>query len=254
MSFESIKHFKILFPLKKTLQIIFEVSIFNFMILNNTIPDGQAVLAPMAGVADSSFRLICRQLGAAMVFSEMVSADGLVHDNLRTKEYLFFRQSERPIAIQLFGSDALTMKKAVKLVEPFEPDFIDLNFGCPVKKVVRRGAGSALLKDVINLKKIAENVVTATKLPVIAKIRRGWDEKSVNAIEVAKILEQCGVKAVTIHPRTQAQQFKGSANWQIIREIKKSVSIPVIGNGDIRVAEDAKRMIDETNCDLVMIG
>lgn len=224
------------------------------MIFDKISLDGQVVLAPMAGITDSPFRIICREMGAAMVFSEMISADGIVQKNARTLQYLFFRPQERPIGFQLFGSDAATIATAVEIIEPYKPNFIDLNFGCPVKKVVSRGAGSALLKDISALKKIAEQTVRVSSIPVLAKIRRGWDEKSVNAIEVAKVLEQCGVSAITIHPRTQVQQYKGRSNWQLIREVKKAVSIPVIGNGDIQTPEDAKRMISETNCDLVMIG
>ncbi len=224
------------------------------MIFNDIKLGGLTVLAPMAGITDSSFRLICREMGASMVFSEMVSADGIVQQNARTLQYLFFRPQERPIGFQLFGSDAATIAAAVEIIEPYKPDFIDLNFGCPVKKVVRRGAGSALLKDIPALKKITEQTVRVSSIPVLAKIRRGWDEKNVNAIEVAKVLEQCGVSAITIHPRTQVQQYKGRSNWQLIREVKKAVSIPVIGNGDIQTPEDAKRMISETNCDLIMIG
>ena len=216
--------------------------------------DGRAILAPMAGVTDSSFRAICRKFGAAIVFTEMVSADGLVQRGKRTLEYLFFRVEERPIGLQLFGSDPDIMAKAITIAESYQPDFIDLNFGCPVKKVVKRGAGAALLKDVSMLSKIAEAAVRAANRPVIAKIRQGWDEKNKNAIEVAKVLEQCGVHAITIHPRTQAQQYSGHADWNVIRDIKNAVSVPVIGNGDIRCAEDARRMFDETHCDLVMIG
>ena len=216
--------------------------------------EGCVVLAPLAGVTDSSFRSLCRSMGAAIVFTEMISADGLLQKNVQTLDYLFFRDNERPIGFQLFGSDPHTMAKAVEIVEPFQPDFIDLNFGCPVKKVVTRGAGAALLKDIKLLRKITEQVVRISTIPVFAKIRKGWDEQHINALEVAAILEQCGVKVITIHPRTQVQGYRGHSDWQTIKMLKNSVSIPVIGNGDVRSAEDAKRMIDETGCDLVMIG
>ncbi len=224
------------------------------MIFNDIKLDGRAVLAPMAGITDSSFRLICRELGASMVFSEMISADGLFHKNENTQDLLFYRQYERPIGFQLFGIDANMMAIAVEMIMTFEPDFIDLNFGCPIKKVVKRGAGAALLSDIPNLKNITKAVVRNSPIPVMAKIRKGWDERNVNAVDVAKILEQCGVKAITIHPRTQTQQFKGSSDWSIISKVKKAVSIPVIGSGDIKSAVDAKRMIEITGCDLVMIG
>ncbi|HEX9971215.1 MAG TPA: tRNA dihydrouridine synthase DusB [bacterium] len=216
--------------------------------------DGKVILAPMAGVTDSSFRTICRNLGAAIVFTEMVSADGLVQQGKRTLEYLFFRPDERPIGFQLFGSNPDKMARAVAIAESFQPDFIDLNFGCPVKKVVKRGAGAALLKDIVMLGKITEAAVRATNRPVLAKIRQGWDEKNKNAVEVAKALEECGVHAITIHPRTQAQQYSGHSDWNVIREIKNAVSVPVIGNGDVKSAEDVSQMIEETHCDLVMIG
>lgn len=216
--------------------------------------DGKVILAPLAGVTDSSFRKICRNAGAAIVFTEMVSADGIVQHGKRTLEYLFFRPEERPIGFQLFGSDPDKIAQAVELVESYQPDFIDLNFGCPVKKVVKRGAGSALLKDVPLLSQIAKAAVQATDRPVLAKIRQGWDDTTKNALEVAKVLEGCGIRAITIHPRTQAQQYRGHSDWSVIRDIKNAVSIPVIGNGDVKSDEDTKKMFEETNCDLVMIG
>ncbi len=215
---------------------------------------GRAVLAPLAGVADSSFRLICREMGAAMVFTEMISADGLVQQSEKTYSYLFFRKKERPIGFQLFGSNPDIFARAMEIVLPYEPDFIDINFGCPVKKVVKRGAGAALLKNLPLLEQIARAVVRHSTVPVFAKIRKGWDSPNINAVEVAKILEQSGVQTVTIHPRTQTEQFRGHSDWEMIARVKAAVSIPVIGNGDIRIAADAQRMIDETGCDLVMIG
>jgi len=215
---------------------------------------GKVVLAPMAGVTDSAFRTICRQMGAAMVFSEMISADGLYQKNQRTRDYLFFLDEERPFGFQLFGSEADIMAKAIEVIVPFKPDFIDLNFGCPVKKVVKSGAGAALLKDIPRLTKITTKVVANCPIPVFAKIRSGWEEQDKVALEVATILEQCGVQAITIHPRSRAQQFKGLSDWHIIAKIKQQVSIPVIGSGDVKSAEETKKMIDQTGCDLVMIG
>lgn len=224
------------------------------MIFNNVKIEGQVILAPLAGVSDSSFRILCRKNGAAIVFTEMISADGLIQKNSRTLDYLFFRPTERPIAFQLFGSDPNTLARAVELVESYQPDFIDLNFGCPVKKVVKRGAGAALLKDLNRLAAIARAVVHHTTKPVFAKIRKGWDDKSINALEIAKILEQCGVSAITVHPRTQVQGYRGLSDWDTIRLVKENIGIPIIGNGDVRCAEDAKRMLDETGCDMVMVG
>ncbi|UCE04960.1 MAG: tRNA dihydrouridine synthase DusB [bacterium] len=224
------------------------------MIFSDQKLEGRVVLAPLAGVSDSSFRSICRNMGAAIVFTEMISADGLLQKNYRTFDYLFFRDNERPIGFQLFGSEPDTLARAVEIVEQYQPDFIDLNFGCPVKKVVKRDAGVALLKNIGRLEKITKAVVRHASKPVFAKIRKGWDEKHTNALEVAKLLEQCGVNAITIHPRTQAQGYRGRSDWQTIKLIKESVSIPIIGSGDVRSAEDSRRMIDETGCDLVMIG
>lgn len=224
------------------------------MIFNDIKLEGRVVLAPLAGVSDSSFRSICRSMGAAIVFTEMISADGLVQKNPRTLDYLFLRENERPIGFQLFGSSPYTMAKAVEIVESYRPDFIDLNFGCPVKKVVKKGAGAALLKNINKLRTITEQVVRITNLPVFAKIRKGWDERQNNAVEVAKILEQCGIHAITVHPRTQVQQYRGHSDWSVIKQVKETVAIPVIGNGDVKAAEDAKNMIDQTRCDFVMIG
>ena len=224
------------------------------MIFENVNIEGKIVLAPMAGITDSPFRAICRKKGAALVFTEMISADGLVQGNRRTLDYLFFREMERPIGFQLFGSDANIISRAVEIVAPYLPDFIDLNFGCPVKKVVKRNAGSALMKDVSTLQRITEAAVRTSPAPVFAKIRKGWDDSLINAIEIAKLLEQCGVCAVTIHPRTKAEQFRGHSDWSFIHRLKQEISIPVIGSGDVFSAEDAKQMLEETGCDLVMIG
>lgn len=224
------------------------------MIFNNRKLTGRVVLAPLAGISDSPFRSICRSMGAAIVFTEMISADGMLQRNVQTLDYLFFREQERPIGFQFFGSDPVTFVKAIELAEQYQPDFIDLNFGCPVKKVIKRGAGAALLKDARKIEKIATAVVRNASKPVFAKIRKGWDENSSNAVEIAKILEQCGIAAITIHPRTQVQAYRGHSDWHTIKQIKENVSIPIIGSGDVRSAMDAQRMIDKTSCDMVMIG
>lgn len=210
-------------------------------------------LAPLAGWTDRVFRQLCRRFGADMVFTELVSADGLIHQQDRTREYIHFEEQERPIGIQLFGSDPEVLAGAVLQTLEYDPDAIDLNFGCPVKKVIKRGAGAAMLADLDRLSRSARAAVRAAgDYPVTAKIRSGWEEDQ--ADEIARRLEDAGIAAITVHPRTALMQFRGQADWQVIRRLKKKVSIPVIGNGDIRSAADARRMTTETGCDAIMIG
>ena len=216
--------------------------------------DTKSVLAPLAGITDLSFRLLAREMGAGAVFTEMISADGLVRGNNKTHRYMFFEEAERPIGFQIFGSDPAIMAEAAKIVADRKPDFIDINFGCPVKKVIKRNAGAALLRDPKLLGEIMHAVVQAVSLPVLAKIRSGWSRNMINAVSVAKIIEDTGAAAVTVHPRTQEMGFSGRADWGIIRQVKEAVGIPVIGNGDLTSASDAKRMLNETGCDLVMVG
>lgn len=217
--------------------------------------DGHLVLAPMAGVTASPFRRICREYGASVVVTEMVSADGLMRENARTEDYLDFDAEERPIGIQLFGSDPATMADAAqKIEEVARPDFIDMNFGCPVKKVVGRCAGSALLKEPRRLAAIAGRVAEAVRIPVTAKIRSGWEVGGENAVEVARLLEGAGIQAVAVHPRSRGEAFSGVAHWNIIRDVKEAVGITVIGNGDVRAPEDAVNLLRMTGCDAVMVG
>jgi len=214
----------------------------------------RSILAPMAGVADNAFRLIAKSWGASIVFTELVSADGIVRNSAKSYRLFRFLPEERPIGIQLFGNEPEVMAKAALEVEKVKPNFIDLNFGCPAKKVVARGAGAALLKELPRMKAIVRAVVSAVSTPVTGKIRSGWDDKHLVAVEAAQILEEEGACAVTVHPRTQKMKFKGKADWELIRMVKESVSIPVIGNGDIISPEDGKKMIETTGCDLIMIG
>jgi tRNA-dihydrouridine synthase B len=212
----------------------------------------RTVLAPLAGWTDSVYRCICKEFGAGLIFTEMASADAIVRDRKRTLDIVRFTPEERPIGIQLFGAEPETLARAAAIVAELEPDFIDINFGCPAKKVVRRGGGSALMRDLDLISAIGRAVVAATPIPVTAKLRSGWQETVV--VEACQRLEQAGVSAVTIHPRSQKMGFKGQADWRHIAAVKQAVAIPVIGNGDVASPLDAKRMLDETGCDLVMIG
>lgn len=213
-------------------------------------------LAPMAGVSDKIFRQLCKEYGADVLTTEFVSAEGIFRRNERTREYLDFDEIERPIGVQLFGADAAHMAEAAKqVVDWVHPDFVDLNFGCPVNKVVCRNGGSALLKDCPTLANVAESVVrTVAPLPTTAKIRIGWDADSINAARVAKILEECGIAALTVHGRTRAQAYSGAADWNVIGDVAAAVSIPVIGNGDLASASDVARRKRETGIAGAMIG
>jgi tRNA-dihydrouridine synthase B len=222
--------------------------------IGNLTLDSRLVLAPLAGVADSTFRLLCKEKGASLVYTEMISADGLVRENAQTLALLSFSEAERLIAIQLFGSDPDVMARAAERAMRYSPDMIDLNFGCPARKIVGKQAGCALLNNLALLRKIAAAVVSAVDVPVTAKIRSGWDEKSINADRVSEMLEQCGVKAVTVHARSREDKFNVKADWEVIARVKSSVSIPVVGNGDVMAPQDAARMLEETRCDAVMIG
>lgn len=210
------------------------------------------VLAPLAGWTDTVFRRICKEFGVGLIFTEMASADALVRNKERTMDICRFSEEERPLGIQLFGAEAETLARAAAIVATLRPDFIDINFGCPAKKVVKRGGGSALMRNLSLIEEIGRAVVAASDIPVTAKLRAGWNDTVV--VEACQQLEGAGVAAVTIHPRTQKMGFKGKADWRLIAAVKQAVSIPVIGNGDITCAADARRMIDETGCDLVMIG
>ncbi len=212
------------------------------------------VLAPMAGVTDLPFRIICREMGAGLVYSEMVSAEALVRSQRRTFTMLATSPAERPVVFQIFGSRPESMAGAARMLSDQPIDCIDINMGCPVPKVLKSGAGSALLRDLGLAKEIMRAVVEASSLPVTVKVRLGWDAKSIVAVELAQAAEIAGIAAVTVHARTKVMGFSGRADWSMIKIVKDSVGIPVIGNGDVRSALDAKRMLDETGCEGVMIG
>lgn len=212
------------------------------------------VLAPMAGITDLPFRLICRRLGCGMTVSEMVSAKGLLYKNVKTTEMLRIDDGERPTAIQLFGSVPKELAEAAKMVEASGADMIDFNMGCPVPKIVNNGEGSALMKNPALAYEILAAMVDAVKIPVTVKFRAGWDDVNRNAVEIACLAEKAGVAAVAVHGRTRQQFYEGKADWQIIGEVKKAVKIPVLGNGDIITVEDGLRMLRETGVDGLMIG
>ena len=224
------------------------------MQLKEILSKNPLVLAPMAGITDFPFRLICRELGAGLVFSEMLSVEALIREHKRTYSMLETSASERPVGFQIFGSKPDSMADAARILSDGEPDFIDINMGCPVPKVLKCGAGASLLRNLGLAKKIMEAVIEATSVPVTIKIRIGWDADSIVAVELARMAEDLGIAGVTVHGRTRVQSFSGHADWNMIRLVKEAVKIPVIGNGDVRSPGDAKRMLDETGCDGVMIG
>lgn len=213
-----------------------------------------AALAPLAGVADRAFREVCRRLGACYTVGEMTSSKGLTYQNKKTADLLTLGPAEHPGGIQLFGDDPLTMARAAEMSMAYEPDIIDINMGCPAPKVAGNGGGSALMKNPQLAGQIIREVSRAVPVPVTVKFRKGWDDRSVNAVEFAKMAEQSGAAAVTIHGRTRQQMYAPCADWQIIKEVKDAVSIPVIGNGDVDSVESAVRMYEQTGVDLIMIG
>ena len=224
--------------------------------IGNVEIKNQVVLAPMAGICNSAFRRIAKEMGAGLIYAEMVSDKALLYKSKKTEDMLYMKDEERPISQQIFGSDKESFVEAAKIVcEKMPPDIIDINMGCPVPKVaVSAQAGAALLKNPDKVYEIVKSVVEAVSIPVTVKIRSGWDKNSINAIEIAKVCERAGASAICVHPRTRSQRYEGLSDWNIIKEVKESISIPVIGNGDIRNVDDAKRMIELTNCDAVMIG
>ena len=224
--------------------------------IGNVEIKNRVVFAPMAGISNESFRQIIKEMGAGLIYSEMISNMGIIYNSKNTISMLKINDDERPISIQIFGSDKESFIKAAKYVnDNIKPDIIDINMGCPVPKVALKSqAGSGLLKDPNKIYEIVSSVVKTVDIPVTVKIRSGWNKDSINCIEVAKLIEKAGASAIAIHPRTREQGYSGTADWNLIKEIKQNVNIPVIGNGDIKTIYDAKRMLEETNCDAIMIG
>ena len=224
--------------------------------IGNVEIKNRVVLAPMAGISNSSFRRIAKEMGCGLIVAEMVSDKAICYGSKKTIDMLYMTDFERPLSQQIFGSDKESMVKAAIYIEKnMHPDIIDINMGCPVPKVaVSAHAGSALLKKPDKVYEIVKAVVEAVNIPVTVKIRSGWDSNSINAVEIAKICEKAGASAITVHARTRAQGYSGHSDWNIIKEVKENVSIPVIGNGDIKTPMDAKKMLDETGCDAIMIA
>ena len=224
--------------------------------IGNVEIKNRIVFAPMAGISNESFRSIIKSMGAGLIYSEMVSNMGIIYNSKNTINMLKINDEEKPISIQIFGSDVDSFVKASKYVcENAKPDIIDINMGCPVPKVALRSqAGSGLLKDPQKIYEIVNAVVNSVNVPVTVKIRAGWNNNTINCVEVAKLIEKAGASAIAIHPRTREQGYSGKADWNLIKAVKESVNIPVIGNGDITTIYDAKKMLEETGCDAIMIG
>lgn len=231
-----------------------ECKILEYIRIGQVKIEKTAALAPMASVADKAYRLIAKEFDAAYCVGEMASCKGLCYSDRKTAELLSVSAAERPMAVQLFGAEPEFMAKAVKIAEQYKPDIIDINAGCPMPKIVRGGAGSALMRTPELFGELVRAAAGSTDIPVTVKIRAGWDESSKNAVELALIAEENGAAAVAVHGRTKEQLYSGKADWDIIKAVKRAVSIPVIGNGDVQSVEDCARMYEYTGCDLVMIG
>lgn len=224
------------------------------MKIGNVQLDNEVFLSPMAGVTDLPFRTICKEKGCGMLYTEMINAKALCYDDENTKKMLRMEKDEHPVAVQIFGSDPEFMGKAAKIMNEYPNEILDINMGCPAPKVIKNGDGSALMRNPKLAAEVLTAVVKNSEKPVTLKIRKGWDDDSVNAVEIAKIAEECGISALAIHGRTREQFYSGKADWDIIAEIKQAINIPVIGNGDVFEVQDAVNMLEKTKCDAIMIG
>lgn len=226
------------------------------MIIGNVKLENNIFLAPMAGIADSTFRTICKEMGAGLVFSEMVSAKGLYYNDDNTRELTKIGEQERPVGLQIFGSEAKVMSKIVEdnLNKREDIDFIDINMGCPAPKIIKNGDGSALMKEPNKVRSILREVIKVSEKPITLKIRMGWDEDNVNGIEIAKIAEEEGVSLLTVHGRTRSMFYSGKADWDYIKQVKENISIPVVGNGDVFEPKDAIDLLEHTGCDAIAVG
>lgn len=224
------------------------------MKIGNLELENNVFLAPMAGVTDLPFRILCKEMGCGLVYSEMVSAKGILYDNKNTTELLEIDSKERPVAVQLFGSDPEILGAMAKKIETYPIDIIDVNMGCPAPKIVKNGEGSCLMKTPELVGKIVKSLVESQSKPVTIKFRKGFDDDHVNAVEIAKIAEANGASAVAVHGRTREQYYSGKADWDIIKQVKDAVNIPVIGNGDVFTPQDAKNLFEHTGCDAIMVG
>ncbi|HBG5344219.1 TPA: tRNA dihydrouridine synthase DusB [Clostridioides difficile] len=224
------------------------------MKIGNLELKNKVFLSPMAGVTDLPFRLICKEQGCGLLYTEMINGKALCYDDENTKKMLKIEEEEHPVAVQIFGSEPDFMGRAAEIMNDYSNEILDINMGCPAPKVVKNGDGSALMKNPKLAEEVLKAVVKNSKKPVTLKIRKGWDDNNVNAVEIAKIAEDCGISALAIHGRTREQFYTGKADWDIIAEIKKNLSIPVIGNGDVFTIEDSINMLDKTGCDAIMIG
>lgn len=224
------------------------------MKIGNVQLNNKVFLSPMAGVTDLPFRLICKEKGCGMLYTEMINAKALCYDDENTKNMLKIEDEEHPIAVQIFGSEPEFMGKAAAIMNEYSNEILDINMGCPAPKVIKNGDGSALMRNPKLAAEVLSSVVKNSKKPVTLKIRKGWDDNSINAVEIAKIAEECGISALAIHGRTREQFYSGKADWDIIEQIKQTIKIPVIGNGDVFDVEDAANMLEKTKCDAIMIG